>query len=68
MELLLSALIATHNPYHWNMSCERWRERAVEILADENINLYQRKFLVRYLRNKVEGECEFDWTQVRYAT
>ena len=64
MELLLAVLISTHNPYHWNMSCERWQTRAVEILADENIIMQQRKFLVRYLRNKVKGECPFDWTQL----
>ena len=64
MELLLSLVLATHDPYHWEMSCERWQQRAEEILADENINEYHRRFLVRYLRSKVVGECEFDWTQV----
>ena len=64
MELLLSLVLATHNPYHWEMSCERWQEKAVEILADEKLPYSERLFLIRYLRNKVVGECEFDWTQV----
>ena len=64
MELLLSLVLATHSPYHWEMSCERWQTKAIEILNDEKISMYQRRFLIRYLRNKVVGKCEFDWTQV----
>ena len=52
------------DPYNWNMSCERWRMRAVEIMADEHIDLYNRRFLVRYLRNKVQGECPVDWSSL----
>ena len=64
MNILAALLIATHGvgPYDWHMSCERWQQRAKEILADENIPEDQRWFLIRYLRNKVEGECPFDWT------
>jgi hypothetical protein len=64
MELVLSLLFATHTPYHWEMDCERWQTRAVEILNDDNLPMSERRFLIRYLRNKVVGECEFDWTQV----
>ena len=66
MELIFALLIATNNPYDWEMNCDRWRTRAVEIYQDENIPLSDRMFLIRYLRNKVVGECEFDWTQVGY--
>jgi len=65
MELILSVLIATHNPYHWEMDCERWQKRAAEIRDDNNLPMKDRMFLIRYLRNKVKGECDFDWTQVR---
>jgi hypothetical protein len=65
MELILSVLIATHNPYHWEMDCERWQKRAAEIREDNNLPMKDRMFLIRYLRNKVKGECDFDWTQVR---
>ena len=68
MELLLSLVIAMHDPYHWEMNCERWQTRAVEILNDENLPMSERRFLIRYLRNKVSGECEFDWTQVSQVT
>ena len=65
MEFLLTLLLAVNDPYDWEMDCERWQTRAVEILNDENLPMSERRFLVRYLRNKVVGECEFDWTQVR---
>ena len=64
MELLLSLVLASHNPdatgpYDWHMSCDRWQSRAVEIWEDENIPEYDREFLVNYLRGKVEGECPY---------
>ena len=66
MEFLAAVLIASHGngPYDWHMSCERWQERAVEIMEDKNISLQRRRFLVRYLRNKVEGECPADWSSL----
>ena len=64
MNIIAALLIATHGvgPYDWHMSCQRWQERAYEILADKTLPKRQRWFLIRYLRNKVEGECPFNWT------
>ena len=64
MELILTLVLASHNPhatgpYDWHMSCDRWQTRAVEIMDDENLPESERWFLVNYLRNKVEGECEY---------
>ena len=66
MNVFAALLIAAHaaGPYDWHMSCERWKERAVEIMADEKISIHQRRFLVRYLRNKVQGDCPVDWSQL----
>ena len=63
MNIVAALLIATHGvgPYDWHMSCERWQQRAIEIMADKKIDINQRRFLVRYLRNKVEGECPVNW-------
>tara|TARA_Y100000361_G_scaffold141731_1_gene147071 strand:- start:2714 stop:2953 length:240 start_codon:yes stop_codon:yes gene_type:complete len=54
---LLSFVVASHNPYHWTMSCERWRERAQEIMLDQNLSLRAKQHLILYLRTKVEGPC-----------
>ncbi len=64
MNIIAALLIATHGvgAYDWHMSCERWQKRSYQILADKNLPERQRWFLIRYLRNKVEGECPFDWT------
>ena len=64
MNIIAALLIATHGvgPYDWHMSCQRWQKRAHEILADKTLPKRQRWFVIRYLRNKVEGECPFDWT------
>ena len=64
MNIIAALLIATHGvgPYDWHMSCQRWQERAYEILADKTLPKRQRWFVIRYLRNKVEGECPFNWT------
>ena len=64
MNIIAALIIATHGagPYDWHMSCERWQERAHEILADEALPKKERWFLIRYLRNKVIGICPFNWT------
>ena len=56
----------TRDPYAWTMSCERWEERAREILKDESLGTEQQRYwLVSHLRTKVQGECShpFDLLQ-----
>ena len=66
MDLLLALLFFSHRPsatgpYDWHMSCERWQQKAIEIMADENLPQADRKFLVNYLRGKVAGKCPYPW-------
>ena len=44
-------------PYDWHMSCDRWLERRVEIAKDDHLDPYNKRFLIRYLRSKVEEDC-----------
>ena len=39
------------------MSCERWQTRSLEIQQDKNLDNNSKRFLIRYLRSKVDGEC-----------
>tara|TARA_B100001564_G_scaffold355153_1_gene366974 strand:+ start:4385 stop:4588 length:204 start_codon:yes stop_codon:yes gene_type:complete len=60
--LLGLTIFASHadhltKPYNWHMPCERWQERAAEIIEDDNLDYGSKRFLIRYLRSKVEGEC-----------
>ena len=64
MELILAMTLASHRPtatgpYDWHVSCERWQARAVEIWEDENLPKKDRRFLINYLRGKVEGTCPY---------
>ena len=54
-----SLIFASHGdgPYDWHMSCERWLEKKIEILQDEHLDNYNKRFLINYFRSKVEGEC-----------
>ena len=56
--LLLALLIADHDSYHWELSCEEWNQARVEILSDENLNSDAHEYLIDYLRTKVEGDCD----------
>ena len=57
--VIASLIFASHGdgPYDWHMSCERWLEKKIEILQDDNLDNYNKRFLIRYFRSKVEGEC-----------
>ena len=64
MELLLAMALASHNPsatgpYDWHMSCDRWQTKAVEIWEDEDLPNHDKRFLINYLRGKVEGRCSY---------
>lgn len=54
---VLSFVMASHSPYHWTISCERWHERSQEIMLDEKLPLRAKQQLIFYLRTKVEGPC-----------
>ena len=57
MELVLAALLISNNPYAWEISCQRWHESRAEILMDENLPIWERSRLIRYLRSKVVEPC-----------
>jgi hypothetical protein len=60
LSILLALTLAHHaddNPYGWHMSCERFLERRVEILMDDNLDRRSKYNLLGYLRSKVEGQC-----------
>jgi len=61
LSILLALTLAHHNdgsPYGWHMSCERFLQRRVEILMDDNLDRRSKYNLLGYLRSKVEGQCE----------
>ena len=60
LALLLAFTLASHNnesPYGWHMTCERFLQRRVEILMDDNLDTKTKYNLIGYLESKVEGGC-----------
>jgi hypothetical protein len=65
LELLLAFVLTHHNdgsPYGWHMSCDRFLQRRIEILMDDNLDYRSRQNLIGYLRTKVEEECNGTFT------
>jgi len=57
--VLIVILNASHSdsPYDWHMSCERWMEKKIEILIDDNLDARNKQMLIDYFRGKVAEEC-----------
>ena len=61
LSLLLAFTLAHHadgTSYGWHMSCERFLQRRVEILMDDNLDHRSKYNLIGYLKSKVEGKCD----------
>ena len=61
LALLLALNLAHHadgNPYGWHMSCERFLQKRVEILMDDNLDRRTKYNLIGYFKTKVDGKCD----------
>jgi len=61
LSTLLALTLAHHaddNPYGWHMSCERFLQKRIEILMDDNLDRRSKYNLIGYFKSKVEGRCE----------
>jgi hypothetical protein len=56
--LLLALNLATHNPYHWHMSCARWQEVRVKVMMDPNLDYRTKLNIIRHFRTKVTEKCD----------
>ena len=67
---LLALTLAHHNdanPYGWHMSCERFLQKRIEILMDDNLDRRSKYNLIGYFRSKVEGECSNSWSRTQVS-
>ena len=58
---LLLTLLAGHDSYHWEMSCDDWNEVRVEVLSDENYTPDAREYLIDYFYTKVPDQNCKPW-------
>ena len=57
--LLYLSLIASHEPVHWTIKCDWWKELAVDIQQDQHLDEVSKLDLIDYFKTKVEEECDF---------
>ena len=60
MGILLPLLIASHEPVHWTIRCDGWKELASEVRQDEYLDDQSKSDLINYFKTKVEVGCDFE--------
>ena len=53
------SLLASHEPVHWTIKCDGWKELASEVRQDEYLDEQSKSDLIGYFSTKVEEECDF---------
>ena len=59
MGIFLPLILANHEPVHWTIKCEGWKELSYEIQLDEHLDEQSKLGLIDYFKTKVEEECNF---------
>ena len=57
--LFYLSLLASHEPVHWTIKCEGWKDLASEVRQDEYLDEQSKLDLIDYFKTKVEEECDF---------
>ena len=60
MGILLSLLLANHEPVHWTIKGEGWKDLATEVRQDEYLDEQSKSDLMNYFKTKVEEKCDFE--------
>ena len=60
MGILLPLLLANHEPVHWTIKGEGWRELSYEIQQDQHLDEQSKLGLIDYFKTKVEESCNFE--------
>ena len=58
--ILYLSLLASHEPVHWTIRCDGWRDLASEVRKDEYLDEQSKSDLIYYFSTKVEEECYFE--------
>jgi hypothetical protein len=60
LSLALALWLSHHGdgPYDWHMTCDRFVEKRLEIILDDNFTTRQKQRLIDYFRSKVPGHCD----------
>ncbi len=57
--LFYLSMLASHEPVHWTVKCEGWKELTAEVQQDQHLDEQSKLGLINYFKTKVDGECDF---------
>ena len=60
MGIFLPLLLANHEPVHWTIRCDGWKDLASEVRQDQYLDEQSKLDLLNYFKTKVEEECDFE--------
>ena len=59
--LLYLSLLASHDPVHWTIKCDGWKDNlASEVRQDQYLDEQSKSDLIDYFKTKVEEDCNFE--------
>ena len=53
-------MLASHDPVHWTIRCDGWRDLASEVRQDKYLDEQTKSDLIEYFKTKVEEDCNFE--------
>ena len=57
--ILYLSLLASHEPVHWTIRCDGWKDLVSEVRKDGYLDEQSKSDLIDYFKTKVEEECDF---------
>ena len=57
--LLYLSMLASHDPVHWTIRCDGWKDLTSEVQQDKHLDEQTKSDLIEYFKTKVEEECDF---------
>ena len=58
--LLYLSMLASHDPVHWTIRCDGWKDLTSEVQQDKNLDEQTKSDLIEYFKTKVEEDCNFE--------
>ena len=58
--LLYLSMLASHDPVHWTLRCDGWKDLTSEVQQDKHLDEQSKSDLIEYFKTKVEEECNFE--------
>ena len=57
MIYLYALLFASHDTYHWKLTCPDFEQVRISIMLDENLSMNDKYSVLNYLKSKTVEDC-----------